>query len=414
MTAKEGLMSGSTPRIAVLGAGIGGLTAAAALLGRGFDVDVYEQAGELREEGVGLHLGSNGSRILHRMGLAGELDRSAVRPAALEVRAFGDGRVLTRQPMGSAWAAEHGAPYYTVQRTDLLRSLATLVPERHLHLSRRCTGFVEDAGGVRLSFERGAEAEADVLVGADGVHSVVRRAVAGPETPLPSGDVAYRGVVPFEEIPRLARDTMYVWAGPTSRLLAYPVDSGRLLTFVAVLPEDGADARESWSAPGDVRTVSAALEGWEPAVREIVAAIRTAGRWALRDRAPLDRWSTARVTLLGDAAHPMLPHHGQGANQAIEDAAALALCLSQAPPGPHGSGLALRRYELVRRPHTTRVQLGSRGGGSLRLRAPEPAKVPAAGNRSAGKRPAGNALGSMVEDVAWIQSYDVEAVLANS
>jgi salicylate hydroxylase len=408
---ERGLMSGNTPRIAVLGAGIGGLTAAAALLRQGFDVDVYEQAGELREAGVGLHLGSNGSRVLHRLGLAGELDRSGVRPAALEVRAFDDGRVFTRQPMGPAWEAEHGAPYYTVQRADLLRLLATLVPERHLHLGRRCTGFAEDADGVRLSFERGPDAGADVLVGADGVHSVVRRAVAGPRPPLSSGTAAYRGVVPFDELPRLARDTMFVWAGPVSRLLAYPVDAGRLLTFVAVLPEEG-DAAESWSAPGDVRTVSEALEGWEPAVREIVAAIGTVGRWALRDRAPLDRWSTARVTLLGDAAHPMLPHHGQGANQAIEDAAALALCLGQAPRGAHWSERALRRYELVRRPHTTRVQLGSRGGGSLRLRAPAPAGVSAPA-RTPGGRP-GASLGAVVDDVAWIQSYDVEAVLANS
>ncbi|MFG1959260.1 FAD-dependent monooxygenase [Nonomuraea sp. NPDC049028] len=398
------MMSGNTSRIAVLGAGIGGLTAAAALLRRGFQVDVYEQADELRESGAGLHLGSNGSRILHRMGLAGKLESSAVRSAALEVRAFDDGRVFMRQPMGRAWEVEHGAPYYTVQRADLLAMLATLVPERCLHLGRRCTGFAEDADGVRLSFERGPDAEADVLVGADGVHSVVRRAVAGPRTPVSSGNVAYRGVVPFDELPRLARDTMFVWAGPTARLLAYPVASGRLLTFVAILPEDDEGAPESWSATGDVRTVSGALEGWEPAVCDIVAAIRTAGRWVLRDRAPLERWSTSRVTLLGDAAHPMLPHHGQGANQAIEDAAALALCLSQTPPGPHTSEQALRRYEMVRRPHTTRVQLGSRGSGSLKLRVPEPA---------GGRRP-GSVLGSMVEDVAWIQSYDVEAVLANS
>ncbi|MEV4807673.1 FAD-dependent monooxygenase [Nonomuraea sp. NPDC049421] len=407
-------MSVRTPRVAVLGAGIGGLTAAATLLRQGFDVDVYEQAITLREAGVGLHLGSNGSRILHRLGLAAGLDAVAVRPAALEVRGFDDGRVFARQPMGAAWADEHGAPYYTVQRSDLLGLLAGLVPERHLHLGRRCTGFTEDADGVRLSFERGPAAEADVLIGADGVHSVVRRAVAGRETPVSSGSVAYRGVVPFDALPGLARDTMFVWLGPSSRLLGYPVAGGRLLTFVSIVPEEGDGEAESWSAYGDARAVARALTGWEPDVRRIVSAIDAVGRWVLRDRAPLERWSTARTTLLGDAAHPMLPHHGQGANQAIEDAAALALCLGQAPRGPGWPETALRRYEQVRRPHTTRVQLGSRGGGSLRLHAPEPARVPCSTPLPRPAAPRGDGLGSMVEDVGWIQSYDVEAALTGS
>ncbi|MBE1533901.1 FAD-dependent monooxygenase [Actinomadura algeriensis] len=399
--------------MAVLGAGIGGLTAAAALLRRGLDVQVYEQAGELREVGVGLHLGSNGARLLHRLGLGAELDRVAVRPAAMEVRSFGDGAVFARQPMGKTWEAEYGAPYYTVHRADLLAALAALIPPGRLALGRRCTGFEESDAGVRLAFADGTEATADVLVGADGVHSVVRRAVAGAQRPVFSGVTAYRGVVPAGETPSLARDTMFVWAGGPSRLLAYPVSGGRLFTFVAVVPDGGA-APESWSATGSADEVVRALAAGEPAVREIAAAVGEVGRWSLWDREPLDRWSTARTTLLGDAAHPMLPHHGQGANQAIEDAIALAACLARTPRGPHGPAAALDDYERLRRPHTRRVQLGSRDGGSMRLGGDAPAPASAAAPAGRPREGSAAALGSMVEDVGWVQRYDVEAALADA
>lgn len=396
-------MNKASLRVAVLGAGIGGLAAAAALLRRGIEVDVYEQADELREVGVGLHLGSNGSRLLHRLGLAGSLERDAVRPEALEVRSLAEGRVLARQPMGRVWEAEHGAPYYTVHRADLLRMLAGLVPAERIHLGRRCTGFTEDAEGVRISFASGPDAEADVLVGADGVHSVVRRAIAGSRPPVFSGTTAYRGIVSFGELPGLAKDTMFVWAGATARLLAYPVSAGRLLTYVVILPDTGRPA-ESWSAVGDPGAVAAALAGGEPDVERLVGAMGTVGRWSLWDREPLDRWSTPRVTLLGDAAHPMLPHHGQGANQAVEDGVALALCLSEAAPGQGGTGRALHRYESVRRPHTARVQLGSRGGGSQGLGRP----AGPGGQENSGS------LGSAVDEVAWVQGHDVEKAVAET
>ncbi|TDV49666.1 FAD-dependent monooxygenase [Actinophytocola oryzae] len=375
-------------RVAVVGAGIGGLAVAGALLRKGFQVDVYEQAAALRDVGAGMHLGCNGSRILRRWGFGAWLDRAGVRPVALEVRAWDDGRTLNRQVMGEDWVAEFGTPYHTIHRADLQRILVEHAAGARVRLNHRLTGFTDRGDGVRLSFASGRTATADVLVGADGMHSVVRGAVAGHERPVFSGTSAFRGMVPAGSVPDLPPETMFLWVGAGARLLCYPVSGGRFLTFVAVVPDPGSGT-ESWSSEGDPAELQALFERWHPHARALVGAVRETRRWGLYDRQPLESWGTGRVTLLGDAAHPMLPHHGQGANQALEDAVALAHFLHTDEPGA-----GLRRYEDLRRPHTARVQLGSRGSGSLRVR-------PGGGGE----------LASLVEDTSWIQRYDVEGVL---
>ncbi|WP_168715454.1 FAD-dependent monooxygenase [Streptomyces sp. LRa12] len=422
-------------RIAVVGGGIGGLAAALALTRKGHEVRVYEQAPELREAGVGMHLGPNGSRLLERWGLGERLRALGVRPAGMEVRDWSHGGTLVRQPMGEEWLAEFGAPYYTIHRADLHTMLAESLPSGTVRAGHRLERFTETGGGVRLEFADGSTAGADVLIGADGAHSVVRRTLAGPDTAVFSGQSAFRGVVARDQVPGLPGDTLLVWAGPDARMLVYPVRGGRFLTFVAVVP-DPRWRLESWSAPGDLDELAARFDGWNTDVKSLVAAVRESRRWALYDREPLARWSAGAVTLLGDAAHPMLPHHGQGVSQAVEDAAVLAHCLD-APTGPDPSAsvsaaaaasapaaasasapaaaaaaaaasapaarrtiaAALDAYEGVRRPHTTRVQLGSRGGGSQRLRPDED------GTESTGT------MSSLVEDVSWIQRHDAEAGL---
>jgi salicylate hydroxylase len=203
-------------------------------------------------------------------------------------------------------------------------------------------------------------------------------------------------------------DTLLVWAGPEARMLVHPVRGGEFLTFVAVVPDPGRRL-ESWSAPGDLDSLATVFNGWNTEVKSLVAAVRETRRWALYDREPLDSWGSGAETLLGDAAHPMLPHHGQGAGQAIEDAAVLAHCLealADARPATSAARrritAALRRYEAVRRPHTARVQLGSRGGGSLRLRP-----------QTGGETPSGS-MSSLIQDVSWIQRHDAEADFARS
>ncbi|MFF8425160.1 FAD-dependent monooxygenase [Streptomyces sp. NPDC016566] len=379
----------TTTTIAVTGAGIGGLAAAAALHQRGIDVHVYERGDTLREQGVGMHLGPNGTRLLHRLGLAGELERAAVRPEALQVRAFHDGSVVARQEMGAAWERAFGAPYLTVHRGDLHRMLASLLPASRVHTGRELVAYEEGRKGVTLRFADGTATRASALVGADGVHSVVRRSLAGDEQPLYSGNSALRGLVDAADVPGLDPTQMYMFAGPTARVLVYPVSGGRQFTYVVVAPAPEGHA-ESWTSAAERADLDAALAGWAPQVRGLVGAARDVRRWALYDREPLRRWSTARTTLLGDAAHPMLPHHGQGANQAVEDGVALAVCLAGAEPGGDGIAAALARYEAVRRPHTTRVQLGSRDGG--------------------GRGP-GKGVRDQAADVSWILAHDVERSL---
>ncbi|MFE1106011.1 FAD-dependent monooxygenase [Streptomyces rochei] len=392
-------------RIAVVGGGIGGLVAALALTRKGHEVRVFEQAPHPRETGVGMHLGPNGSRLLERWGLGERLRALGVRPTGMEVRDWSHGGTLVRQPMGEEWLAEFGAPYYTIHRADLHTVLGESLPSGVVRPGHRLERFTDTGREVRLEFAGGSTAEADVLIGADGAHSLVRRTLAGPDTAVFSGQSALRGVVARDQVPALPGDTLLVWAGPYARMLVYPVRGGEFLTFVAVVP-DPRRRLESWSARGEPDELAARFDGWNPDVKSLVAAVRETRRWALYDREPLARWSSGAVTLLGDAAHPMLPHHGQGVSQAVEDAAVLAHCLDAparvASPSAARRGLiadALDAYDGVRRPHTTRVQLGSRGGGSQRLRPEED------GGESTGT------MSSLVRDVSWIQRHDAEAGL---
>jgi len=341
----------------VIGAGIGGLTAALTLARAGLRVRVFEQSPALREVGAGIQLAPNATRILHRLGLAEPLARVAVRPACTEVRRWDDGRVLWSQPLGAVIEERFGAPYYHLYRPDLLAVLADALPPGVLHLDHRVTGLAERADGVAISFGDGSIARADLVLGADGIHSTVRAALFGPESPRFSGSTAYRGLVPVERLAHLDLPRQgYAWLGPDRHFVHYYVAGARLMNFVAVGPA-GEWRLESWSARGRVADALAEFAGFHPTVREIIRAVDETYRWALYDRAPLPRWSAGRVTLMGDAAHPMLPFLAQGACQAIEDAATLARLLRGAEPAAIPERLV--RYEALRKPRATLVQQGS-------------------------------------------------------
>ena len=341
----------------MIGAGIGGLTAALALARAGLRVRVFEQAPALREVGAGIQLAPNATRILHRLGLADALARVAVKPARSELRRWDDGRVLWSQPLGAVIEERFGAPYYHLYRPDLLGVLADALPDGVLHLGRRVTAITERDDGVLVRLGDGSTARADVALGADGIHSTVRAALFGPESPRFSGSTAYRGLVPVERLAHLDLPRQgYAWLGPDRHFVHYYVAGARLMNFVAVCP--GGDWRiESWSARGRLADALAEFAGFHPTVREIIRAADETHRWALYDRAPLPRWSAGRVTLMGDAAHPMLPFLAQGACQAIEDAATLARLLRDAPAAAVPELLA--RYETHRKPRATQVQQGS-------------------------------------------------------
>ena len=335
--------------VAVVGGGIGGLTAAISLLQAGFDVQVYEQARWLSEVGAGINIGPNASRLLIRLGLGSELAELAFRAPFFHQRRWHDGRTLTRTPLGQLIEAEFGAPHYIFHRGELHAALAKAVPPERVHLAHRCVEIRQRDDHVEARFENGVVITADVLVGADGIHSTVRRALLGPER-MRFACRAYRGLIPAERVSEIPAETT-AWLGPGRHFVHYFVSAGRLLNFVGHV--EGEDwISESWSEPGDVADLRLAFKGWHPQVERIIDGVDETFVWAVLDREPLTRWSFGRVTMLGDACHPMLPFMGQGGAQAIEDAAALTACLLRCSDEIK----ALKLYEEVRLPRASQIQ----------------------------------------------------------
>ena len=382
--------------VAIIGGGIGGLVLALALRERGIAFEVYEQADELREIGAAVALSANGTRELGRVGLGEQVEAVSVVPSALVIRRWDTGAVIADHPIGrdGAYEATFGAPYYGVHRVALLQALGERLGVDGLHLGRRCVGIAERRSGAELQFADGARATADLVVGADGVHSVLRPHVVGEVRGRYSGTVGYRGLVPAAALPSLPDPTpLQFWAGPGRHLLHYSIDGGRTINFLAVVrvPE-WTDAE--WMEPCPVTDAVDAFAGWHPAVTEMVGATDVGARWALHDLAPLERWHTDRVVLLGDAAHAMVPHQGQGANQTIEDAIVLADSLAE--PGDLRS--ALRRYAERRRRRTARVQRWSRRVADL-MHLPDGPEI----------APRDAAFADLYSELAWIHAYDAHA-----
>jgi len=344
--------------IAVIGGGIGGLTAALSLLQAGFDVEVYEQARELREVGAGIQISPNASRILHRLGLADKLATMGVQPLAWHQRRWDDGRTLLHTPLGEAVKTAFGYPHYQSHRADLLNALLSCFPGERLHIGHRLVDLVDHGDRVEAHFENGKGVTVDALVGADGIHSAVRRILFGSENPQFTGCVAYRGLVPADRLAHLTLPVeSQVWMGPGKHFVHYFVQSQRLINFVAIVERDSW-ARESWTEQANVAQALSAFEGWHPQVRSILGAVNETFIWGLFGRSPMKRWSVGRVTLLGDACHAMLPFMAQGAAQAIEDGATLATTLAKT--GGRDISEALRLYESLRLPRASRIQSASK------------------------------------------------------
>jgi salicylate hydroxylase len=281
-----------------------------------------------------------------------------VRPVGTHQRRWQDGRTLQRAPLNPRCEELYGAPHLTVHRADLLSIIASGFPVERIHLGHRLVGLADSGDRVEARFAHGARITADLLVGADGIHSTVRAALLGEEAPRFAGCVAYRGLVPAERLADLELELgSQSWVGPGGHFVHYFVSGGRLLNFVGWTEHDTWN-REDWTDRATIPRALAAFDGWHPQVRRIIAAAETCFIWALFDREPLPRWSIGRTTLLGDACHPMYPFMGQGAAQAMEDGATLAACLAAA--GRDDPAKALQRYETLRRPRVTRLQELSR------------------------------------------------------
>lgn len=348
-------MSNKPPHVLVAGAGIGGLTAALALLRAGIDCDIYEQAHELREVGAGLQLAPNGTRVLFALGLEGDVRRDGVQTGDKVVRLWSTGQTWSLFDPKVATATErYGSPMYLMHRGDLHAMLVAAVRQAKpdaIHLDARAVDFEQEGATVRLTLEDGRQVAGDVLIGADGLHSRIRQKLFGPATPKFTGIMAWRGLVPIERLPlHLRRPNSTQWLGPGGHVTCYPVRRGELLNMVGEVERD--DWRvESWIERGTLDECRKDFPGWHRDLLDIIENTETLYKWAIFLREPLPQWSMGRVSLLGDACHATLPFLGQGANMAIEDGMVLARCLqSYADPAT-----ALARYEAARRERTTAI-----------------------------------------------------------
>ena len=351
--------------VLVAGGGIGGLSAALSLARSGFEVDVFEQAPEFGEIGAGIQLSPNATRVLHHLGLATALEARAFLPERTEFRAWKTHRLISTNPLGETVRAAYGFPYYHIHRGDLLAVLveaAQRIPAINLHTSAPVSSFVQEANGVRVT-AAGAEHRGAALIGADGIHSTVRAGLFGPEAPTFTGNVAWRALVAASSLPaELIPPVTTVWWGPAGHFVCYYVRGGTLLNCVCVREKEGWEV-ESWTERGDYAELKQDFAGWNDSVQALLDnADRDAlYKWALHDRAPMPRWGSGAVTLLGDACHPTLPFMAQGAAMAIEDGAVLAACLRGASDVP----AALGRYESLRKDRTAGIQRGSRRNARL-------------------------------------------------
>ena len=349
----------------VVGAGIGGLTAALSLLDKGIQVEVYEQAAELKEIGAGLQIGANGSRVLTRLGLGPHLERLGVAIHAIEMRDLDSDQPIHSVPAHRSEAtpermtARYHGTFYQLHRPDLLRMLADAVPEGVVRLGEKAVDFVDDGQAVTVTFESGHQTRGDVLIGADGIRSMVRAALQGGERAGQFSHIAaWRALIPRKNVAHLnlARDC-HVWLGPHRSAVVYWVHAGELLNFVGMVPAKEAIA-ESWSATGEVNAIRQSYNAVNSRLQAIIDQIDTPFLTGYYYRYPLNDWTRGRVAVLGDAAHPMHPFLAQGACQAIEDAAVLGHVLAVHRDADVAE--ALTEYQQRRIARASRVQNVSR------------------------------------------------------
>jgi 2-polyprenyl-6-methoxyphenol hydroxylase-like FAD-dependent oxidoreductase len=353
-------------RILIAGAGIGGVTAALSLMKAGHDVSVFEQANELMEIGAGIQLSANAMHVLNDLGLGEEISRLSVRPGAYVFRLHDTGEIISQFPLADAHQNRHGASYNQLHRADLhdlLVKAAQALKPGVISLGRRVTRFAETPSNVLLHFADGTTVEGDVLIGADGVKSVVREQIAGPDRAAYTGDAAWRLVIPTDRLPKdiLAPD-MSVWMGPGRHAVCYQLRGGALLNFVGLVETDEV-SEESWTATFPRQRLKDDFIGWHEDIQTVIdaAASSECFRWSLFYRPPISKWSTQRATLLGDAVHATLPYLAQGAAMAIEDGAVLARTLELAADVPE----ALHMYERNRIGRTSRIVEGSTANRTL-------------------------------------------------
>jgi 2-polyprenyl-6-methoxyphenol hydroxylase-like FAD-dependent oxidoreductase len=340
--------------IAIVGAGMGGLAAAATLRQAGIDVQVYEQASRFARIGAGIQMMPNSMKVLRGIGIEDRLREFSFAPYSHLNRVGDTGKITRELPMPESL---YGAPYLCMHRGDLHDALLSTIPAEIVHTGKKLVGLDQPDGRITLRFADGSQASADAVIGADGVHSTVRDLIIGRDEPVHKGRIAYRAVFPAALMngKDIGRSRTKWWGTDRHIVIYYTTKARSEIYFVTSVPEpfEGL-TRESWSAKGDVHQLRAAYADFHEDVRDVLAACPDCHKWAILEREPLPRWSEGRVALLGDACHPMTPYMAQGAATSIEDAAVLARCL-KAVDGEDIEG-AFARYEGHRKPRTSVVQ----------------------------------------------------------
>lgn len=351
--------------IAIVGGGIGGLSAAIALRAKGHDVTVFEQTARFGRVGADINLTPNAVRALDGLGVGEALRRTAARPTHRISRTWDTGEETSRLAMGDTAEEKYGAPQLTIHRADLLSALEAMLPAEVVRLGARVSGLEQTGETITLALADGHKQSFDAVIGADGIHSVVRTALFGPEHPAFTGLVAYRAVVPRRKLSVSNLDAFVKWWGPTpdSQIVTFPLNRGEDTFVFATLPSSGW-TEESWTTAGDPDDLRKAYKGFHPEAYALVDACEEVMRSALHVRDPLPHWSKGRASLLGDACHPMTPFMAQGACMAIEDAVVLARILEGAEPADVPA--RLKAYEDARRERTAKVQIASRGNEWLK------------------------------------------------
>jgi salicylate hydroxylase len=378
-------------RIAIIGAGIGGLAAACALRQRGFEVALYERATKLEEAGAGLQIGPNGVRVFRALGLGEELRRNAFEPTNMVSLAWNDARLRFREPMRGINLEKYGAPYMTAHRADIHNMLRAAVGDVPLRLGANCIGADTVNGTAMVRFAGGSEIEADLVVGADGIRSAIRAQHFGADAPRFTQMMAWRCMVPMDCVPaqvgpggsvKLERGEYFGWIGPNGHVICYPIGGKGDVLNIFGGHYTSEWVEESWSVPSSRDELIAAKSGWNEALLGMFRHVEHVFKWGIYDRDPLPQWTQRRVTLLGDAAHPTMPTLAQGANMAIEDGYVLARQLAV-----HSDDIdaALAAYVAERQPRTARVTLQSRQQFANNRKVPPPPFL----------------------DRSWIFSYDV-------
>jgi salicylate hydroxylase/6-hydroxynicotinate 3-monooxygenase len=347
-------MSARKPSIAIVGAGLGGLTAASTLRQAGFDVRVYEQATRFSRIGAGIQMMPNSVKVLRKIGVEARVRGTSFQPYSHLNRVWDTGEVKRELPMPEEL---FGAPYLCMHRADLHEALASVLPSDIIELRKKLTGLDESRGQVTLTFDDGSTARADAAIGADGIHSIVRELIVGPDEPIHKGRIAYRAIFPSALMGGVdVGPSRTKWWGDDRHIVIYYTKPDRSEIYLITSVPEPAEwlTRESWSTTGDVQELRQAYEGFHSDVRAVVEACPSCHKWAILEREPLARWSSGRVVLLGDACHPMTPYMAQGAATAMEDAAVLSRCLADV----NGEDLqgAFARYEAHRKPRTSRIQ----------------------------------------------------------